>query len=104
MDIWIESLEDSLRTRRKRKGKNRNRGLLAAVLILAAACVWQGCQTRQKEKEEFPALAWITALEQRDTGEIKAALNARDEAERQQEEAERAEQEAVSGAQAGSNT
>ena len=92
MDIWIESLEDSLRTRRKRKGKNRNRGLLAAVLILAAACVWQGCQTRQKEKEEFPALAWITALEQRDTGEIKAALNARDEAERQQEEAERAEE------------
>ena len=101
MDIWIESLEDSLRTRRKRKGKNRNRGLLAAVLILAAACVWQGCQIRQKEKEEFPALAWITALEQRDTGEIKAALNARDEAERQQEEAERAEQEAASGGQAG---
>ena len=101
MDIWIESLEDSLRTRRKRKGKNRNRGLLAAVLILAAACVWQGCQTRQKEKEEFPALAWITALEQRDTGEFKAALNARDEAERQQEEAERAEQEAASGGQTG---
>ena len=101
MDIWIESLEDSLRTRRKRKGKNRNRGLLAAVLILAAACVWQGCQTRQKEKEEFPALAWITALEQRDTGEIKSALNARDEAERQQEEAERAEQEAASGGQTG---
>ena len=55
----------------------------------------------RRRKKSFRHWHGLRPLEQRDTGEIKAALNARDEAERQQEEAERAEQEAASGAQAG---
>ena len=89
---------------RRRQRKRRGRlWFLAAVLTLAAGCTWYvNGQAQQGGEEGFPAVAWITALEQKDTGEIKAALNARDEEERRQAEAERAKQEAeASGGQTG---
>ena len=82
--------------RRKRAG----RGFLAAA-FLAALLVWQGNRIWQKEQEQFPAVAWITALEQKDTGEIKAELNARDEAERQQALAGSGTQTGAEGADSG---
>ena len=70
--------------------------IVAAALAVVCAC--QSGLAQQNRQEEFPALAWITALEQKDTGAIKAELNARDEAERQQEAQEAQEAESQDGA------
>lgn len=70
--------------------------IVAAALAVVCAC--QSGLAQQNRQEEFPALAWITALEQKDTGTIKAELNARDEAERQQEAQEAQEAESQDGA------
>ena len=69
--------------RQKRSGKV----FLAAALVLAVFFAWQGSGKGSSREDEkvFPAEAWIMALEQKDTGAIKAELNARDEAQRQQE-------------------
>lgn len=64
--------------------RRTGRGLLAAAVLLAALFVWQENGSWQKEEESFPAVAWITALEQKDTKTVKSELNARDEAERKQ--------------------
>ena len=68
--------------RQKRSGKV----FLAAALVLAVFFAWQGSGKGSSREDEkvFPAEAWIMALEQKDTGAIKAELNARDEAQRQQ--------------------
>lgn len=71
--------------------KRRKSGIrFLIILLLSSTFAWLGGRTVQKEKEEFPVVDWIIELEQKDTGVIKAELNARDEAERQQEEAENA--------------
>ena len=71
--------------------KQRKTGIrFLIILLLSSVFAWLGGRTVQKEKEEFPVVDWIIELEQKDTGVIKAELNARDEAERQQEEAENA--------------
>lgn len=80
-----------------RKKRIRIRLLIMAA-ALAVVCACQSGLAQQNRQEEFPALAWITALEQKDTGTIKAELNARDEAERQQEAQEAQEAESQDGA------
>lgn len=80
-----------------RKKRIRIRLLIVAA-ALAVVCACQSGLAQQNRQEEFPALAWITALEQKDTGAIKAELNARDEAERQQEAQEAQEAESQDGA------
>ena len=80
-----------------RKKRIRIRLLIMAA-ALAVVCACQSGLAQQNRQEEFPALAWITALEQKDTGAIKAELNARDEAERQQEAQEAQEAESQDGA------
>ncbi len=80
-----------------RKKRIRIRLLIVAA-ALAVVCACQSGLAQQNRQEEFPALAWITALEQKDTGTIKAELNARDEAERQQEAQEAQEAESQDGA------
>ena len=67
--------------RQKRRGKV----FLAAVLVLAVLFAWQagGKESAREDEKVFPAEAWIMAQEQKDTGAIKAELNARDEAQRQ---------------------
>ena len=56
--------------RRKRRGKV----FLAAVLVLAVLFAWQagGKESAREDEKVFPAEAWIMALEQKDTGAIKA--------------------------------
>ncbi len=75
-----------------RRRKRTGRGWMAVAALLAVLLIWQEKGTWQKEEEKFPAVAWITAQEQKDTKTIKAELNARDEAERQQAQADSAAQ------------
>ena len=89
--------------RQKRSGKV----FLAAVLVLAVLFAWQagGKESAREDEKVFPAEAWIMALEQKDTGAIKAELNARDEAQRQQAALAQAQQQGAGteGIQAGTD-
>ena len=89
--------------RQKRRGKV----FLAAVLVLAVLFAWQagGKESAREDEKVFPAEAWIMAQEQKDTGAIKAELNARDEAQRQQAALAQAQQQGAGteGIQAGTD-
>lgn len=78
--------------------KQRKTGMgFLAVVLLAAVFVWYGGRTEPENTEDFMALDWITALEQKDTRMVKEELAARDEAERLQAEAESQAQTAAAG-------